>query len=67
MEDMAESIEDVRAGPLPISTRCGGAVAAIGGFVLVGEPAGGLETARGSETLREVSNAVERLGLILLK
>jgi hypothetical protein len=49
---MAESMDDVRGGPRAISTRCGGAVAAMGGRVLVGDvfpPP--LEVWRGSETL----------------
>jgi len=50
---MAESMEEVRGGPRAISTRCGGAVAAMGGRVPVGDvfpPP--LEVWRGSETLR---------------
>lgn len=51
--DIAESIEDVRGGARPISTRCCGAVAAIG-RVLVGEPSVGFEFRIGSDTLREL-------------
>jgi len=50
---MAESIDEVRGGPLAISIRCLGAVAAIGNRALVGEPPAGFEFRRGSETLRE--------------
>ena len=53
-EDIAESMEDVLGGPRPISIRCLGAVAAIGGrVVVVGEPPEGFEVRTGSETLRE--------------
>jgi hypothetical protein len=52
--DIAESIDDVLGGALPISTRCCGAVAAIGGRILVGEPPEGFEFRIGSDTLREV-------------
>jgi hypothetical protein len=54
-EDIAESMEEVRGGARAISTRCWGAVAAIGGRVLVGEPPEGLEVRTGSETLREAA------------
>ena len=54
-DDIAESIEDVRGAFRAMSTRCCGAVAAIGGRVLVGEPPEGLEVRTGSETLRGVA------------
>lgn len=51
-DDIAESIDEVRGAALAISTRCLGAVAAMGGGrVLVGEPPEGLEVRRGSDTL----------------
>jgi len=54
MEEMAESIDDVRGGLRAISTRCEGALAAMGGVVLVGdESAPGLEFRIGSEKLRK--------------
>ncbi len=52
-DDIAESIDDVRGAARAISIRCLGAVAAIGGRVLVGEPPGGFEVRTGSETLLE--------------
>lgn len=52
---MAESIEDVLGGARPISARCLGAVAAIGGRELVGDPPRGREVKIGSDTLREVA------------
>jgi hypothetical protein len=54
MDEMAESIDEVRGGPRAISIRCGGAVAAMGGRVPVGDvspPA--WEVRMGSETLRK--------------
>jgi hypothetical protein len=54
-EDIAESIEDVRGGARPISTRCGGAVATMGGRVVCGEPPEDFEIRRESETLRRVA------------
>ena len=53
-EDIAESIDDCRGAARPISTRCGGAVAAMGSRESVGEPLEGSEVRTGSETLREV-------------
>jgi hypothetical protein len=54
MEEMAESIDEVRGGPRAISIRCGGAVAAMGGRLSVGdESPPALEVAMGSETLRK--------------
>lgn len=53
--DIAESIEDVLGGARPISARCLGAVAAIGGRELVGDPPGGREVKTESETLREAA------------
>ena len=52
--EIAESIEDVLGGARPISTRCFGAVPAIGGRVLAGEPPEGFEFRTGSDTLREL-------------
>jgi len=54
MFDIAESIEDVRGACPAMSTRCWGAVAAIGLRVVVGEPPGAVEVRTESETLREV-------------
>jgi hypothetical protein len=54
IEEIAESIDEVRGGPRAMSIRCGGAVAAIGGRVPVGdESPPALEVAMGSETLRK--------------
>ena len=49
--DIAESIDEVLGGALPISARWCGAVAAMGCLVLVDEPPGGFEFRTGSETL----------------
>lgn len=52
-DDIAESIDEVRGGARPISTRCGGAVGAIVGLVLLEDDApGGFEVTTGSDTFR---------------
>jgi hypothetical protein len=55
MEEIAESIEDVRGGGRPISTRCAGAVAAMVGDLVVGEVEEPPMFRTGSETLRGVA------------
>jgi len=55
IDEIAESIEDVRGGARVISTLCAGATAAIGGRVPVSEPPGGFDFTIGSETLREAA------------
>jgi hypothetical protein len=64
-DEMAESIDEVRGGPRATSGRYDGALEAIVGRELVGEPPGGFEFRMGSETLREVAfvSADERLYL----
>ena len=68
MEEIAESIEDVRGGPLAISARWG-AADAICDREVVEEPAEDLDFRRGSEALRVVPfvSLDRRLGLMLLK
>lgn len=63
---MAESIDDVLGAACPISTRCAGAVAAIGGAERLCEPPGGRVIISGSDTLLEFpSNGLfDRLGLL---
>jgi hypothetical protein len=51
MDDMAESMDDVRGGPRAISIRFGEAVAAMGGRVPSVEPPPELSVGIGSETL----------------
>jgi hypothetical protein len=65
MDEMAESMEDVRGGGRARSIRGWVAVAAIGGCVVVDEPAEGLAMGTGSETLRGVPFVLttERLDL----
>lgn len=55
MEEIAESIEDVRGGGRPISTRCEGAVAAMGGDLVIGDEEEPPMFRTGSETLRGVA------------
>jgi hypothetical protein len=54
-DEMAESIDEVRGGPLAISARGAGALEAIVGRELGGEPPRGFEFKMESETLREVA------------
>lgn len=49
--DIAESIDDVRGGPRVISTRCGGAVVAMGGRMSADDTPPGFAIERGAETL----------------
>lgn len=53
IEDIAESIEEVRGGPLAISALCLGAVAAIGTRVLTGDFPEDFVFTTESDTLRE--------------
>lgn len=55
IDEIAESMEDVRGGPLAISARCAGTFDAMAGLAMLGESPEGVGFNTGSETLRDVS------------